>query len=254
MKPETLRKFLQLAVSIAKDAVGAVMEDIPASRQIKLDFQRDIKIVADTKIESLIIEKLLSNSEYPVLAEESGVTRQSKPGINEKDYRWIVDPLDGSLNFSRGIPICCVSIALWDGSNPLLGVIYDFNRNEVFTGIVGSDAWLNDNPIRVSMVSEKSKAVICTGFPVSTSFSDESLREFVKSAQEYKKVRMIGSAALSLAYVSCGRVDCYRENDIKIWDVAAGLALVLASGGSVKFAPSVSENILRVEASNGVLK
>jgi len=253
MEIETLNDYCQIATSIAKGAVAEALKDFSGSRQVKLDLERDIKIYADTEIESYIVSELRKYSEYPILAEESGLSEQPLSIDNPVGYKWIVDPLDGSLNFSRGIPICCVSIALWQETNPLLGVIYDFNHDELFTGIVGSGAWLNSKAITVSKVSQKSKAVICSGFPVSTNFSDLSLREFVNNVQIYKKVRMIGSAALSLAYVASGRVDCYIENDIKIWDVAAGLALVSAAGGSVNCVPSKNKYILRVEASNGLI-
>jgi myo-inositol-1(or 4)-monophosphatase len=253
MEIETLNDYCQIVTSIAKGAVAEALKDFSSSREVKLDLERDIKISADREIESYIVSELRKYFEYPILAEESGLSEQPLSIDNSVGYKWIVDPLDGSLNFSRGIPICCVSIALWQETNPLLGIIYDFTHDELFTGIVGSGAWLNSKAITVSKVSQKSKAVICSGFPVSTNFTDLALREFVNNVQIYKKVRMIGSAALSLAYVASGRVDCYIENDIKIWDVAAGLALVSAAGGSANCVPSKNKNILRVEASNGLI-
>jgi myo-inositol-1(or 4)-monophosphatase len=136
---------------------------------------------------------------------------------------------------------------------PLLGVVYDFNRDEMFTGLVTEGAWLNGMPIKVSDVVEESKAVLCTGFPISTDFSELALLNFVKDIQSYRKVRLIGSAALSLAYVASGRVDAYQENDIAIWDVAAGIAIVKAAGGVAHFRPSKVENKLIVKAGNSFL-
>jgi len=105
----------------------------------------------------------------------------------------------------------------------------------------------------VSETTEISKAVLCTGFPVSTDFSQKSLLGFIEDIREYKKIRLLGSAALSLAYVACGRADVYMENDIKIWDVAAGISLVKAAGGMFKYAPTGKKNIYRIKASNQYL-
>jgi myo-inositol-1(or 4)-monophosphatase len=132
-------------------------------------------------------------------------------------------------------------------------VIYDFNREEMFSGLVGEGAWLNGKAIRVGNVAEKSKAVLCTGFPVGTDFSESALEEFVRSIRSYKKVRLLGSAALSLAYVASGRTDVYAEKDIGIWDVAAGIAVVGSAGGKVRFSRSRKENRLLVMAGNKAL-
>jgi len=240
--------FLQLAVETAKNAAKFIFHDLSSdNREIAVDLPHDVKIKADTRSESLIIEELSTKSKHPILSEENGLT---KVGLNNDEYCWIVDPLDGSLNYSRGIPINCISIALWKGMEPLLGVVYDFNRNEMFTGIVGHGAWLNNIPIKVSVIKEKSKAVLFTGFPAGTNYSQESLLAFVDDIKKYKKIRLLGSAAISLAYVACGRGDCYRENDIKIWDVAAGLALVKAAKGLIKYTFSENTYSLKVEAKN----
>ncbi len=120
----------------------------------------------------------------------------------------------------------------------------------MFTGLVTEGAWLNGMPIKVSDCIEENKAVLCTGFPISTDFSESGLLNFVKSIQVYKKVRLLGSAALSLAYVACGRADVYHEQDIAIWDVAAGVAIVKAAGGVAHFRPSRIANRLIVSAAN----
>lgn len=244
--PDFLR-LLGLAEKISASAAGIIEEGISQYQRVEEDLERDVKVAADKAFESLIVERLVEESEYSVLSEESGLV----DGDNgDKDYRWIIDPLDGSLNFSRGIPINCISIGFWKGMEPILGVVYDFNRNETFSGVVGEGAWLNNRPIRIGNVSRKKNAVLCTGFPVGTDFSRGSLLAFIEQVIEYKKLRIIGSAALSLAYVACGRSDVYLENDIKIWDIAAGLALVKAAGGIIQFSASGDETILRVRACN----
>jgi myo-inositol-1(or 4)-monophosphatase len=242
--------LLLLATDTVKRAVENVLKDPPIIKEMRLDLDKDIKLEADYKLEKFIIDNIAQQSGYPILAEECGIVNGS--GTSDV-YRWIIDPLDGSLNYYRGIPMSCLSIGLWKEMDPILGVVFDFNHGETFTGLVGKGAWLNGRPIRLSDVTEKSKAVLCTGFPVSTDFSKEALIDFVEDIRNFKKIRLLGSAALSLAYVACGRADCYRENGIKIWDVAAGLALVKAAGGIVRINPSNNDVVLNVEASNAKL-
>ena len=240
-----MSKLLLLAADTARLAAGSVLKDLPVMRNVKFDLDRDIKLEADYELEKVIIENIARKSEYPILSEECDVVDEKGAGDG---YRWIIDPLDGTFNFYRGIPMSCISIGFWKGTEPLLGVVFDLNRQEMFTGLVGRGAWLNGIPVKVSDVAEKSKAVMCTGFPVSSDFSKEPLLNFVDDVKMFKKVRLFGSAALSLAYVACGRADCYRENGIKIWDVAAGLALVKAAGGAFRMDSLNNDLVLNVEA------
>jgi len=244
-----LDKILLLASDTARLAAKSVLKDLSVIRKVNTDEGRDIKLAADHAFEEVIIENIKRGSEYPILSEESGASDGQK--ISD-GYRWIIDPLDGTLNFYRGIPMSCVSISLWKGMTPVLGVVFDFERQEMFTGIVGRGAWLNGIPMKVSGISEKSKAVLCTGFPISADFSQGSLLDLVEDIRMFKKIRLFGSAALSLAYVACGRVDCYREDGIKIWDVAAGVALVKAAGGVIQVNSVDKDLVLNVEASNSV--
>lgn len=246
MSDETVLQWL----AIAKEAVLKA-GDILCGRDkeyLEVDSERgrDIKLRADRASEKIIIDHLKDNSHFSILSEESGHLKRNESGLT-----WIVDPLDGSLNYSRGIPLCCVSVGLWKDDAPLLGAIYDFYRSELFAGIIGKGAWLNEEEIFVSAQKEQKNSVLCTGFPVSTDFSTESVMAFTKKIQQYKKVRLMGSAALSLAYVAVGRADTYIENDIKIWDVAAGIALVIAAGGAVDHLFSDDKHlIMSVTASN----
>jgi myo-inositol-1(or 4)-monophosphatase len=119
--------------------------------------------------------------------------------------------------------------------NPKLGVIFDFNSDLLYAGIIGEGAWCNDTLIAVSNESKKSNSIICTGFPVYSSFDDKSISNFISEIQDFKKVRLLGSAALSLAFVASGCIEVYKEKNIAIWDVAAGLAIVKAAGGKIYF-------------------
>ncbi len=240
-----MKEHLDLAIEAAREAGGLLNESSPGDT---VHVGRDVKLDADRLAENLIIDRLTAKSPFGVLAEESG----TRPGANEA-LRWIVDPLDGSMNFLRGIPLCCVSIALCRGTEPVLGVVYDFWRDEMFTGAIGHEAKLNGTRIHVSGVADAGKAVLCTGIPVSADFSLEGLNQFIVDARRYKKIRLLGSAALSLAYVAAGRADAYQERNIKIWDVAAGVAIVEAAGGRVSMAPTPNQYAFNVSACNGNL-
>lgn len=240
--------LLNLSVNTVKSAAGIVLNPIEDVCKVEQNLRRDVKVAADRRIEEFILNKLEAETTYSILSEES---RSSTELRMDSEYMWIIDPLDGSFNFSRGIPLCCISLALWRNNVPLVGVIYDFNRDEIFYGLVGKGAWLNGMEIKVGDVRERSEAVLCTGFPVGSSFSTESLNSFIEAVQTYKKIRYFGTAALSLAYVACGRADIYMEENIKLWDVGAGLALVSAASGKCSFARSVKgENYFNVSASN----
>jgi myo-inositol-1(or 4)-monophosphatase len=228
---------LALARRTAREA-GALLRELARGPVAVLSAEaKDIKLAADREAEALIVAALEAGSPCPILGEESG-----EHGAVRRGPCWVVDPLDGTLNYSRGLALCCVSLALVEGERPLLGVVYDFNREETFSAIVGEGAWLGDEPMRVSeRVSERgdaSQAILATGFPSHRTFDDAALMGFVRQVQRFKKVRLLGSAALSLAAVACGRVDAYAEDDIMLWDVAAGLALVEAAGGYVSLEPS----------------
>ncbi len=246
MTPGEFANWLSVAEEAVLKAGDYLLNPIKSSRDIKSSLGKDIKISADMKSESIILNFLKEKSDFSILSEESGI-------IKGKDQRfaWIIDPLDGSLNYSRAIPLCCISIGLWKGMDPILGVVYDFYSSELYTGIAGKGAWLNKGKIEVSQVNKKEDAVLCTGFPVNTDFSSEGLITFVQKVQEYKKIRLLGSAALSLAYVASGRADAYMENDIMIWDVAGGLAIARASGCEWSIRDGNKPNSFHVTVSNG---
>tara|TARA_B100001175_G_scaffold317935_1_gene337839 strand:- start:14955 stop:15704 length:750 start_codon:yes stop_codon:yes gene_type:complete len=191
---------------------------------------RDTKLKADISSENLIKEYITQNSRYPILAEESG-----KSEDNLGDTYWVVDPLDGTANYKRDIPFCCVSIGLVNKMKPLVGVIYDFNNDDLYLGNnLEKKAMLNNDPISVSNVDKKKDGILITGLPHNTDYSDEALNNMIKDMQSWKKLRMIGSAAMASCYVACGKGDLYKENGIYIWDVLAGAAIIESAGGTAK--------------------
>ena len=190
---------------------------------------RDIKLRADIESENIIKKYLKDNSDLPILAEESGANEDLGSSY------WVVDPLDGTSNYSRDFPICCISIALIHENKIILGVINDFNRNIIFEGSTETPAMMNSKLISVSDISDKTKATLATGLPAKGSYKDEAMLALAKEFAKWKKIRMIGSAAMSCAYVASGQFDQYQENGIFLWDIAAGLAIIKAAGGNYHY-------------------
>ncbi|EPS1179143.1 inositol monophosphatase family protein [Campylobacter coli] len=234
-------------LEIAKLACYKAGDFLLNLKEKKINFNKgkDIKLQADLESEKIICEILTNAFPYPILSEESyKISNEEKKGIY-----WVVDPLDGSLNFSQDIPLCCISIALYENNKPILGVIYDFYRDEIFSGIVGVGAWLNDKKIIPSdNIKDKSQAILATGFSSYMNYDKDGLMEFISNIQEFKKIRLLGSAALSLAYVACGRIDAYYEKDIAIWDIAAGIAILESLGNiTYSFFQNELKCLIRVE-------
>lgn len=241
-----MEEYLRLAKEVSIKVGEKLKEQFSGQVKINSESGRDIKLQSDLDSEKIIIDYLIHNSKFSILSEESGLIE----GV-EKDYLWVVDPLDGSLNFSRGIDINCISIGLWSNDIPILGLIYDFINNRIYEGICGKGAYLNGKSIYVSKITDKSKSIICTGFPVYRSFDDNSLSLFLEKIKSYKKVRLLGSAAYSLALVAKGSVEAYSEENIGFWDVAAGIALVKAAGGNCSYSfCENNKNLMNIFATN----
>tara|TARA_B110000238_G_C16129409_1_gene440719 strand:- start:2056 stop:2793 length:738 start_codon:yes stop_codon:yes gene_type:complete len=245
-----MKEYLNIAQKAILKAGKTLKKDFNSSIKVNSSIGKDIKLQSDLDSEKIILDILSAQSDIPILSEEFGYLEKKA----QNNYRWIIDPLDGTLNYSRSISINCISIGLWDGNKPLLGVIYDFIHDSIFTGIVGESAKLNGETIFTSNITNKKNAILCTGFPVYSNFSTENLSNFVSEIQDFKKVRLLGSAALSLSLVAKGSVEAYKENDIAIWDVAAGIPIIMAAGGVCEISAGKSENLLNVYAYNGKLK
>ena len=221
-------KELELAVRAAK--TGGAFLRRRENIHVNSSEGKDLKLSSDRESEAAILSLLRSESAYPVLTEERGAV--GKP--NESGLRWIVDPLDGTVNYYRGLlDLCCVSVALWRDDVPLLGVVYRFEADELFTGVCGEGAYCNGLPIRVSDAARLEDSIIAAGFPSYRDYGTESLLAFVRKVQRFKKVRMLGAAAIMGTYVAAGRIDAYCEEHIMLWDIAAASALVKAAGGEV---------------------
>jgi myo-inositol-1(or 4)-monophosphatase len=209
----------------------------------------EVKALADTFIEKEILQNLTVLG-IPILSEESGHLLKE----NNQDYLFIVDPLDGTVNYVRGVGPCGVSIALWKKNKPLFGVVYDLIEKKLIWGGGKYGSYCNDKVISVSNISDKKKALICSGFPVRFDMkSSELMNDFLKTVSSYSKIRMLGSASMSLVSVAMGKSDAYSEKNIMLWDVAAGLAIVEGAGGKYILKDSPIKWSFNVEASNGSL-
>lgn len=228
-----LSAALEVAVAAVTEAGRLLLDLRQKPVEVLCEPGHDIKLKADQLAEERILRLLKDRMPFAVLTEESG----EHGLVEENACMWVVDPLDGTFNYSRGMPMCCSSVGLWANGAPVLGAVYNFFSDELFSGIVGRGAWLNGKPIAVSGLRDVAKASLATGFPHHQDFDDAPLRAFIRQVQSFKKIRMLGSAALMGAYTACGWLDAYVEEDIWLWDVAAATAICQAAGGSVSLRP-----------------
>lgn len=261
------------AITAAR-AAGKVMRDNwYAPKKIKLAEAHDIKLELDVRCQALI-EKILAADfpGVPVLGEEGST------GDLSAEYRWVVDPIDGTVNYTFGNPHAAVSVALQragqaptptrPGRAPhgasnlvtrgashhsVVGVIYDPFTDEIWTTSTGQPTRLNGKIVHVSQCARVRDAIIAIGFSKSQENLEKSLSHFIRIARTARKIRILGSAALELTYVASGRLDAYIERTINLWDVAAG-ALLLENAGGEFYATASSDGKLRMCADNGRLR
>lgn len=179
-------------------------------------------------------EKQLVRNLKKVLPNAGFITEEDTVNTFGKTYTWIIDPLDGTTNFIHGIPTYAISIALYEEGIPVLGVVYEINRGEMFFSFKGGPAYLNNKEIHVSKNDSLSQSLLATGFPYyQFDKQPQYIQLFTEMMQKCHGLRRIGSAAVDLAYVACGRFDAYFEYNLNSYDVAAGAYLVQQAGGSV---------------------
>jgi len=211
----------------------------------------DLVTEADLAAEQLIIERI--RSYYPrhaILAEESGKSE------HQNEFKWLIDPLDGTTNFAHNYPCFCVSIALEHEGVLKIGVVYDPLRDELFAAEKGEGATLNSKKIRVSETDRIERSLLCTGFPYNIRERGASYVEpFINFLMQAQAVRRDGSAALDLAYIACGRFDGYWEGGLNPWDMAAGILLIEEAGGRITSFDGSKYDIYNppIIASNGLI-
>ena len=220
----------RVAVDAARAAGRLLRDELSGARHIAYKgTPTNLVTEMDQRAETLILERL--RGAFPddaVLAEELGAA------AGRSDRRWLVDPLDGTTNYAHGLPIFGVSIGLEAAGRLVLGVVYDPSRDEMFVAERGGGATLNDAPIKVSATGSVAASLLVTGFPYDIrETTDTNLPEYAAFSLRARAVRRLGSAAIDLAYVACGRFDAYWELRLGAWDVAAGAVLVAEAGGRV---------------------
>ena len=247
--PNTMAElFINTAIRAAKEAGALLRENYGKELAVDEMLDHDIKLALDVKSQELITRILLAeHPEHALFGEEGIDENQDSP------YQWVVDPIDGTVNYFYSIPHFCVSIALRHEGKIILGVIYDPMLDELFQAEVGKGAFRNGEPMKVSQ-RELKNSVITIGFSKDAASIDAGLVRYQEIAYKVRKTRVFGSAALALAYIACGRLDAYIEEQISLWDIAAGWLMIEEAGGVIEIRDSpVKKDKMAVIASNGVV-
>lgn len=226
----------QVAIEVGnylEQEIGKVKAD-----QIESKARNSLVSYVDKTAEKLLVQGLSGIIPTAVFLTEEDTIRQQTG-----DLRWIIDPLDGTTNFLHGLPVFSISLALEEKNEVVIGVVYDVSRKECFYAGKGIGAFLNGNPIRVSHTNQLKDSLVATGFPI-TDFNklETYLKTLAGFMQKTQGVRRMGSAAIDLAYVACGRFDGFYEYNLNPWDVAAGLLLVKEAGGVISDFGGIEKN------------
>lgn len=227
-----MTEYLDAAIEAAHAAGDLLCENFGERLRINSETRHDIKLEMDVRTQELITRLLLGKFPQHALYGEEGIV-----GDQSSEFQWIVDPLDGTVNYFYSIPHFCVSIALRRGDKIVVGVIYDPMRRELWTTRQGEQTTLNGYPITVSKRATVAEAVVSVGLSKTSTTIEAGLPVLSDLVHRARKCRLLGSAALDMAYVACGRFDAYVEQGISLWDIAAGWILVENAGGKVELTP-----------------
>jgi myo-inositol-1(or 4)-monophosphatase len=240
---------LDTAIEAAQQAGELLRENFGGSLQINEMLAHDIKLELDVRSQDLITKLILGRyPDHAIYGEEGLAGNQTSP------QQWIVDPIDGTVNYFYGIPHFCISIAMREEGEIVLGVIYDPMRDELWQVRKGEAALLNGKPCAISTRAKLSDAMLSIGFSKTKTTIDTGLPLFEKMVYRARKCRMMGSAALDMAYISCGRLDAYIEQSVSLWDIAAGKILIESAGGRVEMKQREDfPNKFSIVATNGSL-
>lgn len=259
MNKQKLQSAFDASQASARRVGKYIKKLLHARKNIIHRSAHDIKLELDERSQRMIERDLRKTfPEIAILGEEGVV------GDPAAEWRWVVDPIDGTVNFSRGLPHACVSIALqqrhalanghWDEYDTILGVVFDPFLDEMWVARRGQKARLNGRPISVSETTRLSASIVSIGFAKSRTTMSRNLPIFMRLYQRVLKVRLLGSAALAMTWTAAGRLDAYRENGINIWDVAAGGLILECAGGEFWRRPLKKKYTYELIASNGLLR
>ena len=234
----TTLHMLETAIEAAAEAGKLLRKNFGTQLSVNQATHHDIKLEIDEQAQQLITRVILADFPDHAILGEEGVS-----GNQNSDVRWVVDPLDGTVNYFYGIPHYAVSIAAQqrigeDQWETMAGVVLDPELDELFVSEKGKAAMLHGRPIHVSERAELAEAIVAIGFFKSTETISRSLSDFAGIIHKVRKMRLMGAAALDVVYVACGRYDGYLEYGIKLWDIAAGQLILENAGGRVASQPS----------------
>ena len=224
-----MKHYLDAAMQAARKAGDLLRTHFHHPRHVSAKEKHDIKLEIDVQSQELITHALLENFPNHALYGEEGIV-----GDQASEFQWVVDPLDGTVNYFYGIPHFCISIALRCQSEIIVGVIYDPMRDEIWTVQKGGEPTLNGRVCRVSERTELRDAIVTVGLSKTDATIESGMPLLQSMVRKARKCRLMGSAALEMAYLACGRIDVYIEHGISLWDIAAGWILVESAGGVVE--------------------
>lgn len=237
-----MNEFLETAIEAARrggDVLQSWRTRFTVSEKSPANLVTEADLASQTAIHTLIRDRF---PDHGFLGEE-GLDEAS----DRSDYRWVIDPLDGTSNYVHGFPYYAVSIALQKGDELIVGVVYDPNRDEMFSAVKGEGAKLNDQPISTSAVDELKNAMTVASLPIAANPDNPAIARFLLIMQHAQTVQRTGSAALNLVYVACGRIEAFWSTSLKPWDVAAGALIVAEASGRVS---TIHGQQIRIEDSD----
>jgi len=244
-----MKRYLDAADNAARAAGELLRKSFQHPQRVSSALAHDIKLEIDVQAQELITKLLLDEFPEHALYGEEGIV-----GDQSSEHQWVVDPLDGTVNYFYGIPHFCVSIALRFRGEIMVGVTYDPIREEMWRGQKGEAPKLNGEIFHVSDRADLAEAVISVGLSKTGATIEAGLPILQRMIHRARKCRLLGSAALDMAYVACGRFDAYIEQGISLWDIAAGWLLIETAGGTVDLRPREDmKDKYSVVASNGII-
>ncbi|MEI6083202.1 MAG: inositol monophosphatase family protein [Verrucomicrobiota bacterium] len=242
--------MLETAIEAAAAAGKLLKQNFGGPLDVNVTTSHDIKLALDEQAQAVITRIILADYPDHCILGEEAIT-----GNQQADVRWVVDPLDGTVNYFYGIPHYAVSIAAQqrtgDHWETVAGVVLDPERDELFTGAKGQAPALNGQPIHVSDRTALAESIVAIGFFKNVDTINRSLKRFADTIHRVRKMRLMGAAALDVAYVACGRYDAYVEYGIKLWDICAGQLILETAGGQVESTATTEPHTFDTRMWNG---
>ena len=233
MHQPTIENAMQVAISAAQSA-GVILTDMLETISVREKAPKDLVTDADVAAQKCIESQISAAfPRHQFLGEESSLTVVDRFAMSDEDWLWVVDPLDGTVNYVHGLPNFAVSIALMNGAKTVLGVVFDPMANELYTATLGRGATMNDRTLKSSGCLNLDKALVAASFPTQVQKDSVEVAQFVEVLVRSQSIRRLGSAALNLCYVAQGRLDAYWAGMLKVWDIAAGALIATEAGAAL---------------------